>query len=121
MSRMTLQNLKKERKRLRSRVEELEKKREAAPPMTTMWNENGEQVSSFQAVNGKVWMIVERAGGSTALHVFKTERVFFSKLVDTIRKDRLVEANVLIMEGDRFLLKQIPWEEIAIRAIRERL
>lgn len=89
--------------------------------MTLLWNENGEQVSSFQAVNGKVWMIVERVGGSTELHVIKTERVCFSKLVNTIRKDRLVEANVLIMKEDKFLLKQIPWEEIAIRAIRERL
>ena len=89
--------------------------------MTVLWDEKGEQVSSFKVEDNKTWMIVERVGGSTALHVFKTERVCFSKLVDTIRKDRLVEASVLICERDKFLLKQIPWEEIAIRAIRERL
>ena len=89
--------------------------------MTLLWNGNGEQVSSFKWENNKIWMIVERGGGSRELHVFQTERVFFSKLVDTIRKDRLIEAVVLISEENRFLLKQIPWEEIALRAIRERL
>lgn len=89
--------------------------------MTILYDENGEKVSHFRVEDNKIWMIVERVGGSTELHVFKTERVHFSKLVDTIRKDRLVEAVVLICESDRFLLKQIPWEEIAIRAIRERL
>lgn len=89
--------------------------------MTLLYNENGEQVSTFKVEDNKIWMIVEKVGGPTELHVFNTERVFFSKLVDTIRKDRLVEAVILIMEGDKFILKQIPWEEIAIRTIRERL
>lgn len=86
--------------------------------MTVLWNERGEQVSSFKVEDNKTWMIVERVGGSTELHVFKTEEVCFSKLMNTIRKDRLVEANVLISERDKFILKQISWEEIAIRAIR---
>jgi len=89
--------------------------------LTILWNENGEQVSTFKVEDNKTWMIVERVGGSTELHVFKTEQVCFSKLVDTIRRDRLVEANILFSEKDKFILKQIPWEEIAIRAIRERL
>lgn len=89
--------------------------------MTLLYNENGEQVSTFKVEDNKIWMIVEKVGGPTELHVFNTERVFFSKLVDTIRKDRLVEANLLIMKEKKFLLKQIPWEEIAIRFIRERL
>lgn len=89
--------------------------------MTLLWNESGEQVSTFKVEDNTIWMIVEKAGGPTELHVFQTERVFFRKLVDTIRKDRLVEAVNLIMKEKKFLLKQIPWEEIALRAIRERL
>jgi len=89
--------------------------------LTLLWNENGEQVSTFKAVNGQIWMIVEKGREPTELHVFKTERVFFKKLVDTIRKDRLNEAVLLIMKEKKFVLKQIPWEEIALRVIRERL
>jgi len=89
--------------------------------LTLLWNESGEQVSTFEWEDNKIWMIVEKGGGSKELHVFQTERVFFRKLVDTIRKDRLVEAVILISEENRFLLKHIPWEEIALRAIRERL
>jgi len=89
--------------------------------LTLLWNESGEQVSTFKWINNKIWMIVEKGGGSKELHVFQTERVFFSKLVDTIRKDRLVEAVSFTSEGDKFLVRQIPWEEIALRVIRERL
>jgi len=89
--------------------------------LTLLWNESGEQVSTFKWINNKIWMIIEKAGGSKELHVFQTERVFFSKLVDTIRKDRLVEAVSFTFEGDKFLVRQIPWEEIALRFIRERL
>ena len=89
--------------------------------MTILWDENGEQVSTFKVENDQLWMIVEEGREPTDLHIFKTERVFFRKLVDTIRKDRLKEANTLIMKEKTFLLKQIPWEEIARRAIMERL
>lgn len=89
--------------------------------MTLLWNENGEQVSTFKVENDQLWMIVEKGKKPTELHVFKTERVFFRKLVDTIRKDRLNEAVLLIMKEKKFILKQIPWEEIALRVIRERL
>lgn len=89
--------------------------------MTILWDENGEQVSTFKVENDQLWMIVEQGREPTELHVFKTERVFFRKLVDTIRKDRLNEANILIMKEEKFLLKQFPWEEIARKAIRERL
>ncbi|GAG99665.1 unnamed protein product [marine sediment metagenome] len=89
--------------------------------MTLLWNENGEQVSTFKVENDQLWMIVEKGREPTELHVFKTEQVFFRKLVDTIRKDRLNEAVLLIMKEKKFLLKQIPWEEIAFRVIRERL
>lgn len=89
--------------------------------MTFLWNENGERVSRFKVENSKVWMILEKGGMTKELHVFKTERVFYSKLAETIRRRASIEAYTLISERDRFLLGQVPWEEIAIRAIRERL
>ncbi len=89
--------------------------------MTTLWNENGEEVSSFQVEDEQIWMIVEQGIEPTGLLIFKTEQFFIHKLADTIRKERLKEAVHLVMKEKKYVLREIPWEEIAKRAIRERL
>jgi len=89
--------------------------------MTTLWDENGEEVSTFQVEDEQIWMIIEQGIESTGLLVFKTEQFFFHKLVDTIRKDRLKEAVHLVMKEKKYVLREIPWEAIARRAIKGRL
>ena len=86
--------------------------------MTVFWNEKGERVSSFKSEGNKIWMIVEKDRDLVELHVIKTEDVFFSKVVETIRRGRSVDARTLTFEPKRYVLRQVPWREIAIRAIR---
>jgi len=116
----TVEGLEKKRDDLRIREEELEAKMDGdLPKGTTIWNAKGEQVSTFEIEDGTMWLIIERVGEYTVLHVFQTERVCFVKLFDTIRRDKLKEAVILRIEDKRFILEQISWEEIAKRAIRQ--
>lgn len=108
-----------EHKQLRTRVKELED--EKPKKGTIMWDDKGEQVSTFQIENDRMWMIIENVGKYSVMNCFQTERVFFVKLIDVIRRDKLKEAVILITEDKKFLLKHVSWEEIAKRAIRERL
>jgi len=89
--------------------------------LTVMWNERGEQVSMLKLEDGRMWVLIEKDLTIKEMHVFKTKRVLFTKLAQIIRLGNTVVAHELRSEEKRFVLEQVPWEEIAIEVIRKRL
>lgn len=86
-----------------------------------MWNERGKQVSKLELEDGRMWILIEKDLKVKEMHCFKTKRILFTKLAQIIRLGNTVEAHELRSEEKRFVLEHVPWEEIAIAVIRQKL
>lgn len=85
----------------------------------TLWNGAGEKVSSFEAENNRVWILINKTRKNKDLNVIQTKDVLFRMLMVEIKKGVDIEAMCLISKDDKFLLESVSWREIAIRAIRD--